>query len=153
MASETNLSSGQVEKLLTKQIKQKFAQNHLKTTRSGNKELGFLVKEIVSAPFESEAEVQTVGAAIGQKIANLSQASDQQHLDAGIVRKLRFRQSWLSEFDIPPALPVSKTSKKISKSSQTVVSAENAPAPASTLSPRSGLDQLTTEADPETDTK
>lgn len=151
MASETKLSVGQVEKLLTKQIKQKIAQNHLKTTRSGNKELVFLVKEIVSAPFESEAEVQTAGKAIGQKIADLSQASHPQNLDAGIVRKLRFKRNWPDDFDIPAVLPIEKISKKTSKSSQTVVSTTStvsAPAPASTLSPTLSLDQLTAETDP-----
>lgn len=144
MTSEPKLSFGQVEKLLTKQIKQKIAQNHLKTTRSGNKELSFLIKEIVYAPFESETEVQTVGKAIGQKIADLSQASDQQNLDAGIVRKLRFKRDWLADFDIPAALSVDNIFKKTSKSSQTGVSA-----PVSTAV--SAVDQLTTEADTITD--
>ncbi len=123
MADTQQLSSGRVEKILTKSVKQEITQSNITSTRSGNKELSFLVKEVVSAPFTSEAEVQKVGAALGQKIAEISQQSDKQNLDAGVVRKLRFRKDWSSEFDIPTAPPTEKGSKKTSQSTQTVVAA------------------------------
>ncbi len=121
MVDTQQISPGRIEKILTKSVKQAIAQSNIVSTRSGNKELSFLIKEVTSAPFDSESDVQRVGAALGQKIAQLSQQSDQQNLDAGVVRKLRFRQDWLAEFDIPEALPTEKTSKKTSKSAQTVV--------------------------------
>ncbi len=125
MASEPKLSPGRVEKLLTKSIKQAVAQAGITSTRSGSKELGFLIKEIESAPFDSEAQVQKVGAAIGERIAALSQQgpeSDQrQNLDAGVIRRVRFKQGWPAAFDIPELLPVEKVSKKSTKATQTVV--------------------------------
>ena len=125
MASEPKLSSGRVEKLLTKSIKQAVAQGGITSTRSGNKELSFLIKEVRSAPFDSEAQVQKVGMAIGEKITALSQPNSEtdqrQNLDAGVIRTLRFKRDWSASFDIPEALPVEKTSKKSTKATQTVV--------------------------------
>ena len=125
MASEPKLSPGRVEKLLTKSIKQAIAQGGITSTRSGNKEMGFLIKEVRSAPFDSEAQVQKVGTAIGEKIAALTQqdseADQRQNLDAGVIRTLRFKRDWSASFDIPEALPVEKTSKKSTKATQTVV--------------------------------
>ncbi|MGB3293759.1 MAG: hypothetical protein WBB01_12295 [Phormidesmis sp.] len=123
MANTQQLSPGQVEKVLTKCVKQEIAQSNITSTRSGNKELGFLVKEVVSAPYDSEAHVRKVGTALGQKIAELSQQSNKQNLDAGVIRKLRYRKDWSAEFDIPVELPTEKGSKKTSKSTQTIVAA------------------------------
>lgn len=123
MVDTQQISPGRVEKILTKSVKQAIAQSNITSTRSGNKELSFLVKEVVSAPFDSEADVEKVGAALGQKITELSQQSDKQNLDAGVIRKLRYRKDWSAEFDIPEALPTEKTSKKNSKSVQTVITA------------------------------
>lgn len=121
MVDVTQLSLGRVEKLLVKGIKQAIAQNNISSTRSGNKELDFLAKEVASAPFDSEAAVQKVATALGQKISELSQKSDQKNLDAGVIRQLRFKQNWAAAFDIPEALPVEKISKKTSKSVQTLI--------------------------------
>lgn len=121
MVDTQQISPGQVEKILTKSVKQAIAQSNIISTRSGNKELSFLIKEVVSAPFDSESDVQRAGVALGQKIAQLLQQSDQKNLDAGVMRKLRFRQDWSAEFDIPEAPLTEKTAKKARKSAQTVV--------------------------------
>ncbi|MEM9908292.1 MAG: hypothetical protein AAF921_25045 [Cyanobacteria bacterium P01_D01_bin.44] len=122
MASTAQLSIGRVEKLLTRSIKQVLVENGIKTsTRSGNKELTFTVKQIASAPFASEANVKKVGAAMGEKMVELSKQHNKQNLDAGAVRQLRFKKNWTAEFDIPEALTVEPVSKKAKKSAQTVI--------------------------------
>ncbi len=123
MVDTQQMSPGQVEKILTKSVKQAIAQSSITSTRSGNKELGFLIKEVIPAPFDSEADVEKVGAALGQKITELCQQNDKQNLDAGVIRQLRYRKDWSAEFDIPGALPTEKISKKNSKSIQTVITA------------------------------
>ncbi|MEM8808408.1 MAG: hypothetical protein AAGF01_20510 [Cyanobacteria bacterium P01_G01_bin.38] len=122
MASAAQLSTGRVEKLLTRSIKQVLVENGIKTsTRSGNKELTFTIKQIASAPFASEADVQKVGAAMGEKMSELSKQLNKQNLDAGAVRQLRFKKNWTAEFDIPEAPTVEPVSKKSKKSAQTVI--------------------------------
>ncbi|MEO1352471.1 MAG: hypothetical protein AAFW84_27350, partial [Cyanobacteria bacterium J06635_15] len=122
MASAAQLSTGQVEKLLTRSIKQVLVENGIKTsTRSGNKELTFTVKQIASAPFASEADVKKVGAAMGEKMVELSKRHNKQNLDAGAVRQLRFKKNWTAEFDIPEAPTVEPVSRKTKKSAQTVI--------------------------------
>ncbi len=151
MADITQLSPGQIEKILTKSIKQAVAQSSLSITRSGNKELGFLVKEVASAPFGSAADVQKAGTILGKKIVEISQESDQSNLDAGVVRRLRFKQDWSAEFDIPESLPVEKVSKKATKSMQTLIAA-----PASADEPQETLrtpDAKPAPAEPEEDTE
>lgn len=132
MVDTQQLFPGQVEKMLTKRIKQAISQSSITSTRSGNKELSFLVKEILAAPFDSDAQVKAVGTALGQKIVALSKESNQQNLDAGVIRKLRFKQDWSAEFNIPEALPTETISKKVNKSAQTVVEPAKAGSPEKT---------------------
>ncbi|MEL6160517.1 MAG: hypothetical protein AAFQ40_06525 [Cyanobacteria bacterium J06623_5] len=122
MAVATNLSHRKIEKLLTKSIKHVLSDSDIKTgTRSGNKELGILVKQIAIAPFDSAAAVEKVGTALGEKIATLSKANNKQDLDAGTIRTLSLKKDWIAEFDIPEVAPTEKVSKKASKSAQTVI--------------------------------
>ncbi|MEL6471595.1 MAG: hypothetical protein AAFQ74_17870 [Cyanobacteria bacterium J06623_4] len=122
MAGAANLSHRKTEKLLTKSIKHVLSSSDINTsTRSGNKELGILVRQIAIAPFDSEAAVEKVGTALGEKIATLSKANNKQDLDAGTIRTLSLKKDWIAEFDIPEAAPAEKVSKKASKSAQTVV--------------------------------
>ncbi|MEL7069512.1 MAG: hypothetical protein AAGN15_12765 [Cyanobacteria bacterium J06581_3] len=122
MAGTANLSTRKTEKLLTKSIKQVLSDSNINaSTRSGNKELGILVKRVASAPFDSAAEVEKLGSALGQKIAGLSQQASKTDLDAGTIRTLSLKKDWMSEFDIPETTPKEKVSKKASKSEQTVV--------------------------------
>lgn len=132
MVDTQQLFPGQVEKMLTKRIKQAISQSSITSTRSGNKELSFLVKEILAAPFDSDAQVKAVGTALGQKIVALSKESNQQNLDAGVIRKLRSKQDWSAEFNIPEALPTETISKKVNKSAQTVVEPAKAGSPEKT---------------------
>lgn len=132
MVDTQQLFPGQVEKMLTKRIKQAISQSSITSTRSGNKELSFLVKEILAAPFDSDAQVKAVGTALGQKIVALSKESNQQNLDAGVICKLRFKQDWSAEFNIPEALPTETISKKVNKSAQTVVEPAKAGSPEKT---------------------
>ncbi|MEL6603032.1 MAG: hypothetical protein AAFP20_07385 [Cyanobacteria bacterium J06614_10] len=122
MAGAATLSHRKTEKLLTKRIKQVLSTSDINTsTRSGNKELGILVRQIAIAPFDSEAAVERVGTALGEKIATLSKANNKQDLDAGTIRTLSLKKDWIAEFDIPEAASTGKASKKTSKSAQTVV--------------------------------
>ncbi|MEL6938009.1 MAG: hypothetical protein AAFO84_02325 [Cyanobacteria bacterium J06598_1] len=122
MADAANLSIRKTEKLLTKSIKHVLSDNNINaSTRSGNKELGILVKKLASAPFESTAAVEKLGSALGEKITQLSQQASKTDLDAGTVRSLSLKQDWMSEFDIPEANVKEKVSKKATKSEQTVV--------------------------------
>lgn len=122
MADAANLSIRKTEKLLTKSIKHVLSDNNINaSTRSGNKELGILVRKLASAPFESTAAVEKLGSALGEKITQLSQQASKTDLDAGTVRSLSLKQDWMSEFDIPEAKVKEKVSKKATKSEQTVV--------------------------------
>ncbi len=122
MASEPQLPKNKVKKLLTQTIKQAISNSEIRSsTRSGNKELGLLVKKVAAAPFAAEADVKKVGTDIGEKIVELSKQSDKQSLDAGVVRRLALQPDWMAVFDIPAQNPTEKVSKKASKSSQTVI--------------------------------
>ena len=148
MVDTPTLSPGQVEKILIKRVKQEIAQSNITSTRSGNKELSFLIKEVVSAPFASEADVQKAGTAIGQKVAEISRQSDKQTLDAGVVRKLRFKEDWSTAFNLPVAPPAEKVTKKTGKSTQTVVAA---PKPEAEAAPAENLSEENIAADSEDD--
>ncbi|MEO0647780.1 MAG: hypothetical protein AAFZ17_16745 [Cyanobacteria bacterium J06650_10] len=133
MASAIKLSARETKKLLTKGIKGVLTSKGISaSTRSGNKELDILVKQVVNAPFESKESVKIAGAAIGEKIAELSQKNNKKDLDAGTIRMLRLKADWIAEFDIPVAEKVEKSASKAAKSERTVVQLDSIPAEAET---------------------
>ncbi|MBE9155440.1 hypothetical protein IQ265_01085 [Nodosilinea sp. LEGE 06152] len=104
------------------------------STRRGNKELTLAVQRLAQQPYSTLEEATQAGAALGQKIVEISQAKGLTDLDGGIVRQLMLTG------DIPT---VTKATAKPAKTTPVSVVAPQAPAsvPTSVAAAESEVDE------------
>jgi len=103
------IPSRTIEKAIVKGAKKAIAASSLNpSTRSGNKELSHWATYLSNQEFSSLESAHQYGETLGQKIVELSQATQKSHLDGGIIRQLRSQKYQPAIVDIP----ASKSSPK-----------------------------------------
>ncbi len=130
------MDSKNIGKAIRKNAKKVIAESGIGSSRSGNKELSHLVTRLSSQDINSLESAQVLGARLGEKIVELSQASSKNHLDKGIIRTLVITKAIPSVADLSPAttpvnVPESKTSQpgKVSSPAESLPSVEQVQPP------------------------
>lgn len=83
----------QIEKSLKRAVKRVLAAKGINlSTRKGNKELDFVLKQMTGTSFSSFTEVEATGEALGIKIVELSEQLGKTHLDRGVIRHLSLQK-------------------------------------------------------------
>jgi hypothetical protein len=86
---QTSPNRKQIEQSIRKSAKRIIAASGIHTsTRKGNKELDFVVRQLAQDPAASLAIATTVGETLGQKIVELSRQRGKTHLDRGVIYQL-----------------------------------------------------------------
>ena len=119
--NQSTLTGRQIQAALRRGVKDTLVASGIQpATRRGNKELTLAVQRLAQQSYSTLDEATQAGQALGQKIADLSQAKGTTDLDGGIVRQL------LLTGEIPT---VAKTTAKPAKTAAVVVSEPQAKAP------------------------
>jgi len=111
------MNSKQVERAIQKSAKKVIIESGIASSRAGNKELKHLATKLASQPASRLEAAQMLGTQLGQRIVELSQKSNKQNLDAGIIRLLIRTKAVPSVTDLPTEV--------LSDASVTVDSQEN----------------------------
>ncbi|MGV2829151.1 hypothetical protein [Myxosarcina sp. GI1(2024)] len=91
-SSQNSLNSKVIEKTISASIKKEISAASINNaTRKGNKELKFLIGQIAKYPFDNLEQAEMAGANLGKYIAEASQKSGKQNLDAGIIHQMRYQ--------------------------------------------------------------
>lgn len=121
--NQSTLTGRQIQAALRRGVKDTLVASGIQpATRRGNKELTLAVQRLAQQSYSTLDEATQAGQALGQKIADLSQAKGTPDLDGGIVRQL------LLTGEIPTVAKV-KTTAKPAKTAAVVVSEPQAKAP------------------------
>ncbi|PSR17011.1 hypothetical protein C8255_14770 [filamentous cyanobacterium CCP3] len=116
------LGTRQIQQALRRSAKAVLVASGIQpSTRRGNKELTLAVQRLAQQPYNTLEDATQAGAALGQKIAEISQAKGLTNLDGGIVRQLMLTG------DIPT---VTEVTTKPAKTAPVVVAAPQAAAAA-----------------------
>ncbi len=119
--NQSTLTGRQIQAALRRGVKDTLVASGIQpATRRGNKELTLAVQRLAQQSYSTLDEATQAGQALGQKIADLSQAKGTTDLDGGIVRQL------LLTGEIPT---VAKTRAKPAKTAAVVVGEPQAKAP------------------------
>jgi len=127
------MDSKSVGKTIHKNAKRVITESGLGSSRAGNKELSHLATRLSKQLISSLEMAQQFGERLGEKIVELSKASNKQHLDQGVVRTLVLTKAVPSLADLPAETGLTNTasgSKQVGKAS-----APAQPAPAESVQP------------------
>ncbi len=107
------IPSKMIEKAILKGAKKVIAESGIgSSTRSGNKELSHLITSLSKQPFSTVQVAHQYGESLGHKIVELSQQSNKNYLDGGVIRLLRSQKKLPSLTDLPEQPPQSLPSVK-----------------------------------------
>ncbi|EKQ71310.1 hypothetical protein OsccyDRAFT_0175 [Leptolyngbyaceae cyanobacterium JSC-12] len=107
------IPSKTIEKAILKGAKKVIAESGIgSSTRSGNKELSHLITSLSKQPFSTVQVAHQYGESLGHKIVELSQQSNKNYLDGGVIRLLRSQKKLPSLTDLPEQPPQSLPSVK-----------------------------------------
>lgn len=120
------MDSKNIGKVIRKNAKKVIAASGMGSSRSGNKELSHLIAGLSHHPINSLESAQVLGARLGEKIVELSKASNKTLLDKGVIRTLVVTKVVPSVADLPivtaPVNVPESTTRQASKVSKPVAS-------------------------------
>ncbi|GFE67493.1 GatB/YqeY domain-containing protein [Chroococcus sp. FPU101] len=99
---QQELSKKDLYKFLKKSIKKIILENGIDpNTKKGNQELDVLIKKNAKLPFNSTAQVQSLGEKIGHLIVKLSTERGKLSLDQGIIRHILLKEDLMIATEDP----------------------------------------------------
>ena len=97
MSQASSTHRKQVERSILKSAKKVITESGIDpSTRSGNKELDYVVKLLAKQCVGSLAAATQMGDELGQRIVSLSQAMGRTYLDQGVLRQLRLQKDFFT---------------------------------------------------------
>jgi hypothetical protein len=112
------MNNKQIERAIQKNAKKVIAESGIGSSRAGNKELSHLVTRLSSQPIHNIETAQLLGERLGQKIVELSQRSNKQHLDRGIIHTLVLTKTIPSIEEVSARVPTDVPASNASQASQ-----------------------------------